>query len=175
MGLDSRLKWLLDERSTSGTMFHEVIELVSGPGANESAWRGPQPVDVLVRAVPNADRDAFKSALSQVGYELHSLGGTRGAYTATGTISVDDLTRLDAIAIVAQVEAPREIQPELLVSLIDSRAIAAHALTPPARGGNALVGVIDSGIDLAHAVFKTPTGTRIRCVSTPSSTARSPG
>lgn len=159
MAIDSRLKWVLAERATPVSVLTEAVEILAGSRlTDDSGWRQPRSVEVLVRAVPAAERDGFVSELKRIGFEIHSVAGRAGGYAATGLAQLDELVRLDTSPMVARVEAPRDLSPELTVSVVSSRAQEAHQLAPPALGGRALVGVVDGGIDYTHPVFQDAGG-----------------
>jgi subtilisin family serine protease len=164
MAIDSRLKWLLAERSEpSASLLDAITTVEGGPSADVTAWQGPgpKPVDVVVGSAPAVNRIAFESYVTNCGMEIHGRGGTDGRFTVTGSIDVDRLEALNANPLVARVESPRDIQPELLDSLPACTAMTAHKLVPPARGAKAFVGVIDRGIDHTRPVFKNAGKTRI--------------
>src|SRR4051794_8604257 len=118
MAIDSRLRWLLDERSVSGALLSDAVSMVEGgPSPDATAWQGPKLIDVVVGSEPGVDRSAFEQDLTSCGLQIHGRGGTDGRFTVTGSIDVDALDSLDASPRVARVESPRDIQPELLVSL----------------------------------------------------------
>jgi len=160
MAIDSRLRWILEERSAPHGALQEALALVESPSTRRSSSsdHGPRKIDILVRGTPGADQSTFKTELEKLNLEVHTIVGTRGNLTATGRIEIDDLALLDASSFVARVEAPRELQPELTVSLPHCTATAAHALEPSASGKATLVGVIDGGIDIHHAVFRDEHG-----------------
>lgn len=164
MPIDTRLKWLLEERNVPTDSFHEAIEVVAGSAEliNESSWRTPRPIDVLVRAQPSATHMLFENELLNFGFELHSLSGPAGALTASGTVQLDEVENLERLPSVLRIEVPRELQPELLVSLRQCTADQAHSLIPHANGSSAVVAIIDGGIDYTHPVLRQPNGaTRI--------------
>ena len=162
MAIDTRLKWLLQERGQGLGSFHDAIEAIAGPHQNESKWTGPIEIDILVRAKPGTDPQSFEADITNRGLKVHSINKSTALPTATGRIALDDLGQLDGSPYVGRLEAPRELQPELLVSIPSCGASGAHKYVPPARAGNAIAGIVDGGIDYAHAVFRTTGGaTRI--------------
>lgn len=162
MGIDARLRALLETQiqPTSSKELHEAIERVTPRGApvQEESWGMNTRVEVLVRSVPRTTEPAFAKELRARGLTIDALAGTAGVLTATGSIALRDLSLLDSSPLVARIEAPRELMPEMLSSIASCRASFAHALNPASRGKGALLGIIDTGIDFSHQSFLNASG-----------------
>jgi subtilisin family serine protease len=165
MAIDARLKWLLEERAAPQGASRDAVEALAGAGADVLEWLGPRAVDLLVASTPGADPHRFETELRHTGFEVHTLEQIAGGWLATGEADIDAIAGIDASTTVARVEAPRDLKPELVTSLVECRAAAAHVLVPHALGQHGLVGVIDGGIDYRHMVFDGVPGAGTRIVA----------
>src|SRR5690606_14528452 len=106
------------------------------PGRRAAAAGSPE-VQVLVQASSDAD------SLREAGLKIRSEIGD----IYTGTIALDQLPALSAVAGVERIESAREMNSELDLAIVESRATLVHQGPPGRRGSGVLIGVVDSGID----------------------------
>lgn len=112
-------------------------------------------VQVLVQAALGAED------LAATGMKVRSEIGD----IFTGTIALDNLPMLGALEGVQRIESAREMNGELDLAIVDSRANRVHQGPPGRRGDGVLVGIVDTGIDFTHASFRRADGTsRIRFI-----------
>src|SRR5688572_9868074 len=147
--LDPRLRVMLDRRAEMP--MRESARRVRVGMAEEAEL--PEAVEVLVRG-----REIPPGALEGLGANVRVV--IEGAETiASVAMPVGSLAALASEPWVDEIEAAREMYPELDLSIPECRANAVHALTPAVRGQGVLVGVIDGGIDFKHKDFIKADGT----------------
>lgn len=94
-------------------------------------------------------------ALAKAGLRIHSISGD----VVTGTVELNAVPSLAAIAEVERLEAARSMQVELDLSLVECRANLVHTGPPGRRGAGVIVGICDSGCDFTHPSFRRADGT----------------
>ena len=148
--LDSRLKFIKQVADSQAG-----LELLVSTGRFGIRITDDEPhVRVLVQAKENVT----DKALLEVGLRVSA----RVEDVATGEIAISQLDKLDVIDGVILVEGVRPLDPELDLSLPETRANLVHAGPPGRRGAGVIVGIIDSGVDWRHQSFRNATGgTRI--------------
>jgi len=143
--LDPRLRVLLDRRSTMTT--REAARRVRVGVTDEDS------VEVLLRT-----RGMPKGALEAHGASVHVV--VEGAESiASVAVPASSLSALAGEEWVHEIEASRELFPELDLSIPECHANAVHSLAPSVRGRGVLVGIIDAGIDFKHKDFCNGDGT----------------
>ena len=95
------------------------------------------------------------AALEAAGLKIRSIAGD----VVTGSIALDRIDDLAAVAGVERVESAREMYAELDLSLVETRANLVHVGPPGRRGAGVIVGIVDSGIDFTHPSFRKSDGT----------------
>ena len=154
--LDPQLEFLLDggvaqlEQTGDAEASRERfgIESLARRGGKSKAAKAADVVTVLAQFAGEP------AQLAQAGLTVRSISGD----VVTGTIALNKVAALAAIAEVERVEAARAMHLELDLSLVECRANLVHTGPPGRRGAGVIVGICDSGCDFTHPSFRRADG-----------------
>ncbi len=136
------LRWQARDARSATNQVHAYLEELRAPAEVDG-------VPVLIRG------DVSKAAIASTG----AVPGTRAGFVTTAIAPLDALPALLALDGVVQIEASRQLHPQLDVSAPEIEATDVWGGTPPFYNGftgtNVVIGVVDTGIDIDHADFRT--------------------
>lgn len=145
---------ILGERAVS-KVDPTLKELKRDAAEQVDAAGAPRLVGVLVQ---------FTGAVA----DLHAIGlvtstvkaHPNGRFSlAAGTLPLDRIDDLAAIAHVVRIEASRTFATELASSVPEIGATALHSAATAYTGAGVVIGIVDTGIDYRHQVFRKVDGT----------------